>query len=55
MVALVQIGTGKNPFWSALLTKLNDRNTQALVCFPTRELCVQISKDLINYSKFLSS
>jgi ATP-dependent RNA helicase DeaD len=57
MVALAQTGTGKTAaFGLPLLTKLNlsDRNTQALVLAPTRELCVQISKDLINYSKFLN-
>lgn len=57
MVALAQTGTGKTAaFGLPLLTKLNlsDRNTQALVLAPTRELCVQISKDLINYSKFMN-
>ncbi len=57
MVALAQTGTGKTAaFGLPLLTKLNlnDRNTQALVLAPTRELCVQISKDLITYSKFLN-
>jgi ATP-dependent RNA helicase DeaD len=33
---------------------LNSRFTQSLILAPTRELCVQISKDLINYSKFLN-
>ncbi len=57
MVALAQTGTGKTAaFGLPLLTKLNlsDRNTQALILAPTRELCVQISKDIINYSKFLN-
>lgn len=57
MVALAQTGTGKTAgFGLPLLSKLNlsDRNTQALILAPTRELCVQISKDLINYSKYIS-
>jgi ATP-dependent RNA helicase DeaD len=57
MVALAQTGTGKTAaFGLPLLTKLNlsDRNTQALILAPTRELCVQISKDIINYSKFMN-
>ncbi len=57
LVALAQTGTGKTAgFGLPLLSKLNlnDRHTQALVLAPTRELCVQISKDLINYSKYLN-
>jgi ATP-dependent RNA helicase DeaD len=57
MVALAQTGTGKTAgFGLPMLSKLNfnDRNTQALILAPTRELCVQISKDLINYSKYIS-
>ncbi len=57
MVALAQTGTGKTAaFGLPLLMKLdlNSRFTQSLILAPTRELCVQISKDLINYSKFLN-
>jgi ATP-dependent RNA helicase DeaD len=57
LVALAQTGTGKTAgFGLPLLSKLNlnDRSTQALVLAPTRELCVQISKDLMNYSKYLN-
>lgn len=57
MVALAQTGTGKTAaFGLPLLTKLdlNSRFTQSLILAPTRELCVQISKDLINYSKYLN-
>lgn len=57
MVALAQTGTGKTAaFGLPLLQKLdlNSKFTQALILAPTRELCVQISKDLINYSKYLS-
>ncbi len=57
MVALAQTGTGKTAaFGLPLLQKLDlkSRFTQSLILAPTRELCVQISKDLINYSKYLS-
>jgi ATP-dependent RNA helicase DeaD len=57
MVALAQTGTGKTAaFGLPLLMKLdlNSRFTQSLILAPTRELCVQISKDLINYSKFMN-
>ncbi len=56
IVALAQTGTGKTAaFGLPLLAKLNlsDRSTQALILAPTRELCMQISKDIINYSKYL--
>lgn len=56
IVALAQTGTGKTAaFGLPLLAKLDltSRFTQALILAPTRELCVQISKDLINYSKYL--
>ncbi|MES2760573.1 MAG: DEAD/DEAH box helicase [Bacteroidota bacterium] len=57
MVALAQTGTGKTAaFGLPLLMKLdmNSRFTQSLILAPTRELCVQISKDLINYSKYMN-
>ncbi len=57
MVALAQTGTGKTAaFGLPLLQKLdlNSKFTQSLILAPTRELCVQISKDLINYSKYIS-
>ena len=57
MVALAQTGTGKTAaFGLPLLMKLDltSRFTQSLILAPTRELCVQISKDLINYSKYLN-
>ncbi len=56
IVALAQTGTGKTAaFGLPLLAKLDltSRFTQSLILAPTRELCVQISKDLINYSKYL--
>ncbi len=56
IVALAQTGTGKTAaFGLPLLSIINedDKNTQALIMCPTRELCLQITKDLENYSKYL--
>ncbi len=53
LVALAQTGTGKTAaFGLPLLTLLDfdQRHTQAIILAPTRELCIQISKDLMNYS-----
>ncbi len=55
MVALAQTGTGKTAaFGFPLIQKIdaNNRNTQALVLSPTRELCLQITNELKNYSKY---
>lgn len=57
VVALAQTGTGKTAaFGLPILNSinLNDKSTQALVLAPTRELCVQITNDLKNYSKYLN-
>lgn len=56
ILALAQTGTGKTAaFGLPLLHKIdfNSKTTQALIICPTRELCLQISKDLGNYSKFI--
>jgi ATP-dependent RNA helicase DeaD len=53
MVALAQTGTGKTAAFGLPLIDLldeNNRTTQALVLAPTRELCLQITKDLENFS-----
>ncbi|MBP4138495.1 DEAD/DEAH box helicase [Flavobacterium geliluteum] len=55
MVALAQTGTGKTAaFGFPLIQKIdaNNKNTQALVLSPTRELCLQITNELKNYSKY---
>lgn len=54
MVALAQTGTGKTAAFGLPLIELLDqdvRTTQALVLAPTRELCLQITNDLENFSK----
>jgi ATP-dependent RNA helicase DeaD len=55
-VGLAQTGTGKTAAFGLPLIELIDFNahhTQALVLAPTRELCVQISKDMLNYCKYV--
>ncbi len=54
MVALAQTGTGKTAAFGLPIIEQIDvaqRSIQALVLSPTRELAMQIAKDLKNYSK----
>jgi len=56
LVALAQTGTGKTAAFGLPLLNMIDANrkqVQALVLAPTRELCIQISNDLKNFSKYL--
>lgn len=56
IVALAQTGTGKTAaFGFPLIQKINadDRNTQALILSPTRELCLQITNEIKLYSKYI--
>ncbi|MEJ2163635.1 MAG: DEAD/DEAH box helicase, partial [Robiginitalea sp.] len=56
LVALAQTGTGKTAaFGFPLLQKIDiqSRTTQAVILSPTRELCLQITRELKNYSKHL--
>ena len=56
MIALAQTGTGKTAsFGIPLLMRLDlsNRDTQALVLSPTRELCLQIADDLRDFSKYM--
>ncbi len=58
LVALAQTGTGKTAaFGLPVIDKINTelKHTQALILAPTRELCVQISKDLKAYSKYIQN
>ncbi len=55
-VGLAQTGTGKTAaFGLPLLQKIDPslRAVQALILCPTRELCMQITKDLRNYAKYI--
>ena len=56
LIASAQTGTGKTAAFglpSIHLTNIDDKSTQTLVLCPTRELCVQIAKDLGDYSKYM--
>lgn len=56
IVALAQTGTGKTAaFGFPLIQKIDaeDRNTQALILSPTRELCLQITNEIKLYSKYI--
>ncbi|MFZ9027515.1 MAG: DEAD/DEAH box helicase [Crocinitomicaceae bacterium] len=55
-VGLAQTGTGKTAaFGLPLVSKVEEgrKKPQGLVICPTRELCLQISKDIENFSKFV--
>lgn len=55
LVALAQTGTGKTAaFGFPLIQKIDrdSRTTQALILSPTRELCLQITKEMKSYSKY---
>lgn len=55
MVALAQTGTGKTAaFGFPLIQKIDtdSKRTQGLILSPTRELCLQITNELKNYSKY---
>ncbi len=57
LIALAQTGTGKTAgFGLPILQQIDidDKNVQAIVLSPTRELAMQISKDLESYSKYQS-
>ncbi|MCM1034018.1 MAG: DEAD/DEAH box helicase [Paludibacter sp.] len=60
LVALAQTGTGKTAAFGlpilqhiATLEDNTDSLTRALVLSPTRELCMQIAKDLRNYAQYM--
>ena len=58
VVCLAQTGTGKTaafglPSLERIVGHNMERYTQVLVLSPTRELCKQITQDLMNYSKHL--
>ncbi len=55
LIALAQTGTGKTAaFGLPIIHKINANNktTQAIILCPTRELCLQITKDIQSYSKY---
>ena len=57
LIATAQTGTGKTAAFglpSIHLTDMEDMSTQTLVLCPTRELCIQITRDLVNFSKYIN-
>ncbi len=58
LIASAQTGTGKTAaFGLPLLDLTNTKvtNVQTLILCPTRELCIQITNDLLSYSKYLKN
>ena len=56
-IALAQTGTGKTAaFGIPILQRIDthNRQTQALILSPTRELCLQIADDLRDFSKYMA-
>jgi ATP-dependent RNA helicase DeaD len=56
VVSLAQTGTGKTAaFGFPMLQKIDAKSkiTQGLILSPTRELCLQITQELKNYSKYV--
>ncbi len=54
LVGLAQTGTGKTAAFGLPLieqTNMQDKSVQTLILSPTRELCIQISRDMQNFSK----
>ena len=57
LVSLAQTGTGKTAAFGIPLIQLinpKKKHTQGLVLCPTRELCMQVARDLESYAKFVS-
>ena len=56
LISLAQTGTGKTAaFGLPIIHRTNTKNnsTQSLILCPTRELCMQITKDLKSFSKYM--
>jgi len=58
LIALAQTGTGKTAAFSLPILDMIDKDSrkiQLLVLCPTRELCLQIARDIKTYSKYLQN
>ena len=56
LFGLAETGTGKTAaFGLPILQQINTQkeNTQCIILAPTRELCLQIAKDMANYAKYI--
>ena len=57
LIALAQTGTGKTAaFGVPVIQKIivKENYTQSIILCPTRELCMQITKDLETFSKYIN-
>jgi len=57
LISLAQTGTGKTAAFGLPViqkTELKNKYVQSIILCPTRELCIQICKDLEAYSKYIS-
>ena len=57
LISLAQTGTGKTAAFGIPViqkTELKNKYVQSIILCPTRELCIQICKDLEAYSKYVS-
>jgi len=57
IIALAQTGTGKTAAYGLPMIQhadVKNQSVQGLILSPTRELCIQISKDLQDFSKYAS-
>ena len=57
IIATAQTGTGKTASFGLPLIHLTNNKTKGIVVIilcPTRELCIQITKDLNSYSKYIN-
>lgn len=58
IIGLAQTGTGKTGAFGLPMINIldfNSRHPQALIICPTRELCLQITRDLQNFTKYISN
>lgn len=58
IICLAQTGTGKTAAFGIPLIQLTDvksAKTQGLVLCPTRELCVQVTRDIASYARYVPS
>ncbi len=56
IIGLAQTGTGKTAAFGLPILEqidLSNNTTQALILSPTRELCIQIAKDIEQFSKYM--
>jgi ATP-dependent RNA helicase DeaD len=57
LIGLAQTGTGKTAAFGLpliQLTQTKNRQTQSLILCPTRELCVQVARDLDSFAKYVN-